>query len=111
MPMPSWKHTLVPFLLLSATQATQASVGHAASAPPPDDEVEYELLELRGTLAEQGEQRALENTSYFRPLCDDDGYPLVGNMLPKDGDDMTPVLPPYQPSEFCAHVRNNESKA
>ena len=108
MPMPSWKHTLVPVLLLSATQA---SIGHAASAPPPDDEVAQELLELRGTLAEEGEERALEHTSYFRPLCDADGYPLVGNMLPKDAEDMTPVLPPYQPSEFCAHVRSSEPNA
>ncbi len=34
----------------------------------------------------------------YRPLCDKDGYPLVGNVTQK-------VIPGYQPSEFCAEVR------
>jgi hypothetical protein len=35
--------------------------------------------------------------STFRPLCDADGYPLVGNIANKRG--------VYQPSKFCAEVR------
>lgn len=38
-------------------------------------------------------------TSHFRPLCDDLGYPLVGNVQRKGSPEG------YQPSEFCAQVR------
>jgi hypothetical protein len=35
----------------------------------------------------------------YRPLCDKDGYPLVGNLSRKSPD------PGLEPSELCAEVR------
>jgi hypothetical protein len=41
---------------------------------------------------------------HFRPLCDEAGYPLVGNMYRKTSE------PQYQPSAFCAKVRTKGSR-
>jgi MFS transporter, PPP family, 3-phenylpropionic acid transporter len=65
--------------------------------PPPDEKAPLALIKLRGELLSTGREKAQEKPGYFRPLCDRDGYPLVGNMASKG--------PVYQPSEFCADVR------
>ena len=109
----TWKRTLIPVLLLTSTNAY---AGESPPSPPTDDEAPRELLELRAQLAEAGQQAAREAQPRFRPLCDADGYPLVGNMVPKTPDDMSgyyiePPLPPYQPSEFCAEVRADAKKS
>ena len=57
-----------------------------------------ELLELRSELANTPPAQALERIDHFRPLCDADGYPLVGNVASKGVG--------LQPSELCAEVRN-----
>ncbi len=108
----TWKRTLVPVFLLTTTNA------HATDkppTPPPDFEVAPELLELRATMADEGKEGALANVSYFRPLCDAEGYPLVGNILPKNPEDMplgvAPVEAPYAVSEFCGELRKTEKKA
>lgn len=110
----TWKRTLIPVLLFTSTNAYAAE---RAPTPPPDDEAPPELLELRADLAETGREGALDSKPHFRPLCDADGYPLVGNMVPKAPDDsMTGYLvelplPPYQPSEFCTEVRADVSES
>ncbi len=93
------KRTLIPILLLSSTAAL--------AAPAPDDQVPYELLELRDELVNAGERAALDDMPRYRPLCDAEGYPLVGNVLPKDSDESVFVYmdPTFQPSEFCKQVR------
>jgi len=58
------------------------------------------LLELRAQLLHAGRDKAQVQVSTFRPLCDKDGYPLVGNIANKG--DM------YQPSQFCSDVRKLE---
>lgn len=92
------KRALIPVFLLSSTVAV--------AAPPPDEEAPQDLLELRGELAQAGEREALTDVPHFRPLCDAEGYPLVGNVLPKQNPDGTTV-PMYQPSAFCSEVRSN----
>jgi hypothetical protein len=106
----TWKRTLIPILLFTSSNAYAGEV-----TPPPDEEAPAQLLELRGSMAEAGEKAALESKTHYRPLCDADGYPLVGNLLPKEPDDSMPQVlatqePPYQPSEFCAEIRTDESK-
>ena len=93
------KRTLIPILLLSSTAAL--------AAPAPDDQVPYELLELRDELVNAGERAALDDMPRYRPLCDAEGYPLVGNVLPKGSDESVFVYmdPTFQPSEFCKQVR------
>ena len=91
------KHTILAVLLLSAAPAVASPGGGAARKPPADDEVSRELLDLRAGLFEAGKQRALQDMSRFRPLCDAEGYPLVGNIARK--------AELYQPSQFCAEVR------
>lgn len=92
------KRTLIPLLLLSSTTAFASP-----NPPPPDDQVPKELLALRSKLAKAGKQKALKSPTTYRALCDEHGYPLVGNMLRKGN--------VYQPSEFCEQVRKDESKA
>jgi hypothetical protein len=81
---------LLPLLLLTASTV-------AASDPPPDDKAPRRLIELRNQLFDAGKSDALRDMPRFRPLCDEAGYPLVGNAVRK-GD-------VYQPSQFCAEVR------
>jgi hypothetical protein len=38
---------------------------------------------------------------HFRPLCDKDGYPLVGNMTRK--------VPVYGPTAFCGELRSRSA--
>lgn len=85
--------TVLTALLLSAVPA-------AASPTPPDAEAPKALLQLRNELWEAGRARAAASPAKFRPLCDKDGYPLVGNVANKGE--------VYQPSQFCSDVRAAE---
>jgi hypothetical protein len=73
----------------------------AAPASPPVERrfsQDPALLALREALS--GETRGkVQNPDRFRPLCDKDGYPMVGNMMRKSPN------PYYQPSAFCADLR------
>jgi hypothetical protein len=73
--------------------STPASAASAASAPAEDPKLvalREELLDARG--------RGQSQVARFRPLCDRDGYPLVGNVVRGKGG-------PPQPSAFCSEVR------
>ncbi len=89
------KNKILGVLLLSAVPA----LAHASPSPepPPDSLAKPELIELRSQLFDAGKEKALAKMSMFRPLCDADGYPLVGNAGNKNQ--------MYQPSQFCAEVR------
>jgi hypothetical protein len=89
--------TLVPILLLASTPVL------ANNPPPPDDKAPEALIELRSQLFEAGREGALKQVPKFRALCDDQGYPLVGNATRKND--------VYQPSQFCAAVRATNDKA
>jgi hypothetical protein len=57
-----------------------------------------ELVALTTELEHEG-TAALKRKAHYRPLCDRDGYPLVGNVMRKG----PPVA--LQPSELCAAIR------
>lgn len=95
-------HRLLTLLVLSSAPAAASP---AASRPPPpaDEQASRALLDLRADMMKAGRDRAQTDVARFRPLCDKDGYPLVGNLVGK-----TNV---YQPSEFCRDVRKRENRA
>jgi len=57
------------------------------------------LVKLRDALAVDEHDKALASMAHYRPLCDAQGYPLVGNLQRKSGQ------PEYQVSELCTEVR------
>ena len=81
----------------AAGAALAGSVPVADSPPQPAPAEDPRLVALREELLlESG--GGPSRVARFRPLCDDDGYPLVGNVVRgKSG--------PAQPSAFCANVR------
>jgi hypothetical protein len=84
-------------LPLAALSAIAHAIPAATPAPPPPDELlGPELAALRGKFFDAGKEKAPAEMSTFRPLCDTNGYPLVGNAVGKSM---------YQPSQFCAEVR------
>jgi len=94
------KRTILTVVLLSAAPAAASPDAHA---PPPDAHVSKATLDLRLELIRTGRDKAQANVSRFRPLCDQDGYPLVGNMANKSN--------VYQPSQFCNDVRKAEKRS
>ena len=74
----------------SSTQATV--VAQDASTDP-------KLLALQAELMGMPRAKVLESVAHFRPLCDKDGYPLVGNLNQKS------QFPGMEVSELCAEVR------
>ncbi|HEY0989124.1 MAG TPA: hypothetical protein VGD80_18780 [Kofleriaceae bacterium] len=93
------KRNILTVLLLSAAPVAASPDAHA---PPPDSKVSKPLLDLRMDLIRMGRDKAQSDLSRFRPLCDKDGYPLVGNMANKGN---------YQPSQFCSDVRKAEKRS
>jgi hypothetical protein len=94
------KRNILTVLLLSAAPAAASPDAHA---PPPDAKVDKAMLDLRLDLIQSGRDKVQSNVSRFRPLCDKDGYPLVGNMANKSN--------VYQPSQFCSDVRKAEKRS
>ncbi len=95
------KRNILTVLLLSVAPAAASPT--APHAPPADSEVARPLLELRSLLLHAGRDKAQADPSKFRPLCDKDGYPLVGNIANKGN--------MYQPSQFCSDVRKTEKRS
>jgi hypothetical protein len=56
------------------------------------------LLALRQELSEKNRDEVLAQPARFQPLCDKDGYPLVGNLMRKT------ATPSYEPSAFCTDL-------
>jgi len=94
------KRNILTCLLLSAAPVAASPDAHA---PPPDAKVSKPMLDLRMDLIRTGRDKAQTDVSRFRPLCDKDGYPLVGNMANKSN--------VYQPSQFCSDVRKAEKRS
>lgn len=87
----------------AATTAVNAPDGVNQHAPPTDDKADPKLLTLRTELDQGNLEAALAKQDHFRPLCDKDGYPLVGNLNRKG-----PGPPGATPSAFCAGVRSKK---
>ena len=95
------RRVIAAVLMSSASLLVAASDAQAAPAPPPPDaKVDPRLLELRADLMRKDRDAVLADVKAFRPLCDAEGYPLVGNLATKG------VM--FQPSAFCAHVRGSQ---
>jgi hypothetical protein len=69
----------------------------AQPAPAPANE-DPRLLTLRTELDHETRESAFAKQAHYRPLCDKDGYPLVGNLNRKG-------FAGVAPSELCADVR------
>lgn len=97
------KRLLVVTALICSVGALAAAAPAMASPepPPPDAKVKRELLVLRGKLLATPRPEARAQRATFRPLCDQWGYPLVGDVAAVEGE-------AYQPSELCAEVRRIE---
>jgi hypothetical protein len=80
-----------------------ASGGEGAVATQGRSE-DPKLVALRGELDIAGRESALAKETHFRPLCDEEGYPLVGNLVRKSPGQ------PFQPSAFCAEVRAKKAQ-
>ena len=86
---------------------TAAQVGAQAQepphAPPLDSKADPKLLALREELDRTSGDQIVARQDHFKPLCDKDGYPLVGNIqrksLPGEGS---------SPSAFCTTLRTKK---
>jgi hypothetical protein len=93
----------------SPAHATDVPSAAAIATPPIDRPLSNDpaLVALRGELAGAGRAGALAKVTHFRPLCDKDGYPLVGNVVmgkaEHPGDH-------YQPSAFCGELRQKQAQ-
>ena len=97
--MPRTHQLLTVLLLSSAPAGASPTTSHT---PPDDAHAPRALLDLRADLIKSDRDQVQADVARFRPLCDKDGYPLVGNLANK-GDR-------YQPSQFCADVRKAEKR-
>ncbi|MFT3700240.1 MAG: hypothetical protein QM831_44255 [Kofleriaceae bacterium] len=91
--------TIGVVMLLSASSGASPRV-HAVKDPTPAQE------KLRGELYGQSDEppaMASTKVAHFRPLCDAEGFPLVGNLSFK-GEPRVTV------STFCAWVRETKAK-
>jgi hypothetical protein len=77
----------------------------SARPSAPSGEAIVAFFALARELDAVGVQKALLQEGHFRPLCDKDGYPLVGNAgnkgLPR---------PPSNASKFCAALRTTAGR-
>ncbi len=64
--------------------------------PLPIDIGNPNINTLRAELAK--DDKALERVDHYRPLCDKDGYPLVGNLQQKGRVE-------FEPSHICRAIR------
>jgi hypothetical protein len=85
-------------------QTTAESVSTAAETvannPPPNAKEDPRLVALAEELVSAERKQVESNVKHFRPLCDKDGYPLVGNLNRK--------TPNYDVSTFCSEIRSKK---
>jgi len=86
----------------SPVQAPEAERPIPPLPPAPEG---GKLVELSAQLDQAGPEGALQQVDHFRPLCDKDGYPLVGNVMGKGQRGQ-----PYTAKKFCAEVRRQAKR-
>jgi hypothetical protein len=86
----------------AAASPDKAAPAKVRNAPAPDDQQPRERLELRAELYRAETRDQALPQARFRPLCDADGYPLVGNVASK--------LMRYEVGDYCADVRTKLAK-
>jgi hypothetical protein len=87
----------------AAAPPVTAQARAAAAVPAPLDQATLEAL--RDEMSQLARDEALGKMAHFRPLCDRDGYPLVGNLMRK-----APDSEQYLPSQLCEEVRKQASR-
>jgi hypothetical protein len=93
------RQKLAAVLLFSTAVTGCITDDDMKSEPQPQQQLDdAALTDLRDELLETPAVEAVERMDHFRPLCDDQGYPLVGNVATKSIG--------MQPSQFCAEVRD-----
>lgn len=78
------------------------SVSVSSAAAPTLAVEDPKLLQLRDEMFGMKREDAFAKAAHFRPMCDKDGYPLVGNLSTKSPDQGP------QPSEMCAEIRKKK---
>ena len=81
-----------------------AAAPSAPVAPKPPANVDPALMSLSGELANKTREEVFAALDHFRPLCDRDGFPLVGNVMRKSPGDS------YKTSTFCSDLRERQKK-
>ncbi len=82
----------------SPASPSDDSVATVSVAPAANGDGVTEPLEwLRRELANSTKEAAFARLPHFRPLCDDKGFPVVGNVIRKS--------PTYTVSAFCEDLR------
>ncbi len=90
---------------VSAPAVASSAPATVSSAGGGDAAVEDpKLIALRTELENGSPAEAVAKTAHYRPLCDKDGYPLVGNLARKSPE------PGLEPSQFCADIRTKLTK-
>lgn len=74
----------------------------AAATPAPAESPEKAAYALRNELENTTRADVMKRIAHFRPLCDKDGFPVVGNAVRKG-------QPEYTTSKFCAEIRASKS--
>ena len=77
-------------------------VAPAPREPTPDAELPRALIELRSALYGTERDLAHAPSARFRPLCDAEGYPLVGNIANKGA---------HEVGEYCADLRTTLARS
>lgn len=79
--------------------ASHVTTPELVPEPLDDGKAPTNLISLREELFHSGYggEKAFANVAHFRPLCDAQGYPVVGNVMRKASG--------YQPSAFCGELR------
>lgn len=83
--------------LLAVVFSTACGPQHAMTAEQRQQQAD-QLRPLADELNRTSLRGALENRGHFSPLCDENGYPLVGNVVGK-------VPPQTSVADFCAEQR------
>jgi hypothetical protein len=87
-----------------AAKAEAPAPAQVNAAPERHMSNDPKLLALGSEIQYTQRDKVVANLARFKPLCDKDGYPLVGNMARKG--------PPigFQPSAFCEGLRTGSIK-
>jgi hypothetical protein len=90
-----------PTATATPTPAAEPPAAEPVALPPAPTSQDPALVSLRGELEPLTPAEALARQPRFRPLCDRDGYPLVGNAMRKSPTGL-------EPSSFCALLRGGK---
>lgn len=83
----------------ASSEATSNAAATPAATTPAPASPDKTIYELRSEIERTTREDAMKRVAHFRPLCDKDGFPVVGNTARKGG------APDYSASKFCSEIR------